>query len=427
MPSDWLYIAGRTSGVVVQRAVSQFAPIGGDIGANTLETTESNVQILARAAYTWSTPGIRVTQNNLDATTSIFARLGGADQAALEIQVGAGATGFIEDTAGSVSVADGDLINFRVASGAGAHGDTITLTAIVSVLQHASLERPMVLAVRPTSNWAIVQATTEFAIVVGVLGSGTATESEAQYTLRQGVTFSNLRCVVGSNSTDNASTLDLREDGVSSTNLTISIGAGATGAFEDTDSEVVATGSNVNYRCVAGAGMSGDNLQIHVVQMLQQGSVTGRNTGVGALPTGSRSPGTTNYVTLEGTTAASTTELDSQVEVPAAVDVTDMFVRVTANSLTTAATTVALRVAGADSALDLSIGAGATGIFEDSDTVSLAVDDLVNWEVAVAAGGAGTITISIIALEQGQTPVGVDTPFDLSLQGIERIVTVRAY
>lgn len=407
MPSDWIYVAGSPLGVTVDRSVSVFVPIGGNLG---FDGTESNTQLLARAAYTWLNISARVTQNNLDATTSILARLGGVDQTALEVQIAANSTGYFEDTTGSVAVADGDLINYRLQAGSGAHGDTIAFRIVAGQLQHTSLERPMVISALPSSEWNINESATEFNGVVGALGLGTTTEAFSEYLLRQGVTFSNMRVVISSNNTDNASTFDLREDGVSSTNLTISIAANTTGAFEDTDSEAVVSGSTVNYRMVAGAGMSGDAIQVVLTHMLQGGvSVVGRNLGVGTITTSATfAPGQTRFLPLEGGIASSTSELSNQVEAPMAFQVQNMFVRVTFNSITTANTNIAFSLNSGGSALSVNISAGSTGTFEDTvDTVDVALDDLIVWRLIVAAGGSGTIRVVFVGLEQIQVAAAV--------------------
>ncbi len=402
MPSDWIYTVGNAGALPLAEFALRFEAIAGRIGGTDASAQEERRQVRARAAYTWQNIGARVAQNSVIDVTRIRPRINGLNQFAIELLIGGGLTGWFENTTGTASVVDGDLLSYATSIGAGHHGDTLTLTAISSQLQHASLERPI--AVTSTDGQSAVgESLTLFFSIIGDLGSGESAESDTEYTLRQGVTFTNMRCFVQVNNTDNASTFDFREDGISSTNLSISIGANTTGDFEDTGSEPVSTGSTVNYRVVAGAGIGGDSITFTIMHMLQAGAVVGRNMGVAGVST--KSPGTTDQHTLEGPFNTAV-ELNTQIEAAVAVDVTDMFVLVTANSLTTAATTIVLRLNGADSTLSISIAAGASGIFEASDTVSIAVDDLLNWQLSVAAGGSGTIQTVIIGLEQGQAGVG---------------------
>ena len=424
MSTNWIYVCNRDDGIVVDLNDSVFVPLGGAI-ASFLgpETTEANVQEIARVAYTWSNTSARVIQNNLDATTSVFARIGGSDQTALDVQIGAGSTGYFEDTTGTVAVVDGDLINYRIDAGSGSHGDTITFETVAGHLQHESLERPMVVVTDPAGHWFVSQGATEFVAVVGGLNGG-VTESRTQYVVRQNITFSNLRIVVAANNVDNASTFDLREDGASSTNLTISVGAGSTGGFEDTDSEVVSTGSSVNYRFVIGAGKVSDLIELAVAQMLQAGGTEGRLFGTANRDGIGAGVGSTVPFALESELSISDSEAAAQVTARAALAITDLFVLVVTNSLTTAAATFSFRVNGADSALSATVGAGSTGNFEDTNTAPVVDGDLINWQVSVAAGGSGALNFTILGAEMGHPD---EMPWSQPPQGIERHLEVRAY
>lgn len=403
MPNNWIHNSGQADGIVIGQSLSRFVPLSGQLEP---VATEVNTQCLARAAYTWENIGTRVIQNNLDATTSVFARLNGADQSALEVQIGANSTGFFEDDTGSVSVADGDLINYRIATAAGAMDDTIEFTVIMSQLQHASLTRPIAIIGGDSS---LLHSNTAYHPVVGGAGSPGAIESEAQLTLRQDVTFSNFRIVVTENSISNVSTVNFREGGAN-TSLSFSIAASTTGSFEDTDSEVVTTGSSINYQIVTGVGHSANRIVMSVYQLLQAGDVTGRILGNGSATPNDHPINVTRNLPLEAILEDfSTTESEAQVEAPFDFDVTDMIVRVIFNCLTTATTTITLRADGFNTFLGISIAALSTGIFEDSDTISIGVDELINWQLIVANSGSGEISVSIIALEQVQ-PVEVSVP-----------------
>jgi hypothetical protein len=425
---SWFYTAGKADPVQVLAGDGGFVPIGGFLvfGGSGLEPTEANTQVQAEAAYIWSHIACRVTTNTLVNANSIFARLNGVDVAALEALIPATSTGWFEDTTGSQAVAIGDLINYSLPSLAGMHATALFLANVSSRLDQSSSaqRRPIVVATAPESAWITNQGEVEFGPIVGWLTVGTATESAVQYILRQFVTFSNMRIFVSANNTDGSSTFDLREDGVSSTNLTISIGSGATGSFEDNDSEEVSPGTAVNYRKQAAVGAGGDTLEVAIAHMLMGGSVQGRNLGATDLAGQNVGAGGGRFYALEDDLEGTGTESDAQQEVPVAVDVANLFVRIFTNTLATAATAVNVRVNGSN-ALSLSIAAGATGAFENAvDVVSLAVDDNVNYELRVAAGGGGAITPSMICVEQRPPD---EMPWDRNLQGIHRVSAARAY
>lgn len=422
----WAYVCGSGVTANIDRDDSLFMPIAGNNVGFTVSATESFNQIQARAAYTWSNIGARVIANNLDGATLVHARLGGADQAPLQISIGANSTGFFEDDTGSVSVSDGDLINYRIASGSGAHGDAIQITCLSGALDAAGLERPICIVWNPTIDWEIIETNTEFTMPVGNVGGGTTTEGDTQYTLRQDVDFSNLRITVTANTLDAAATVDLREDGASSANLTISVPANTTGSFEDTDTEAISSGSTISYRTAAPAsGKTTDFIGVTGLHMLMQGDVKGRIAGIGDSDPVAQLPGTTNYFPFEGDTdTEGATESDTQVEAPVAFEAHNMIVKVVFNDLSSAATTFAFRVNSADSPLGISVSAGATGLFEDTtNTVSVALDDDIDWEIAVASGGTGSIRTHLVALQM-DTP---SMPLLQPLQGIYRVTAARAY
>lgn len=423
---NWFYTAGLASAVQALRGESAFWPLGGRLAQlpSEPEQTEANIQVQAEAAYTWSHIACRITVNTLENANSFFARLNGADVTALEVSFGATSTGWFEDTTGSQAVAIGDLINYSFPTLAGMHAQQIQVANLSSRLDQASSaqRRPIVVATAPESAWVQNQGSVEFGSIVGWLTVGTATESAVQYILRQFVTFSNMRIFVSANTITSSSTFALREDGVSSTNLTISIGASTTGSFEDNDSEEVSPGTAVNYRKQAGSG--GGTLEVTIAHMLAGGSVQGRNLGATDLSAFGIGPSGIVFYQLEDELDGSG-ETESQQEVPVAVDAENLFVRIATNSLTTATGTVGLRVNGSTSALTVSIGAGATGAFENTvDTVSLVVDDNVNFVSSASAGGSGAFFPGMICMEQRQLD---DMPWQQPPQGIHRVGAARAY
>lgn len=406
-------IAGQSAGVLLLTNDSGFIPIGGLVASTqvefNLEATEANVQVLAREAYTWSHIACRVLVNGTTAANSIFARLNGSDVTALEVLVPAGLTGWFEDTTGSQAVADGDLINFRVPSINGMHAQTFELAQVASRLDQAASEprRPIIVAASPRTAWITTQGTTEFGSIVGWLTIGTTTEADLGYIVRQNMTLTNMRIMVSGHEADVASTFDLRVDGVSSTNLTISVPANTTGAFEDTDSEVISSGARLNYRKVAGStGMAGDGFDVTLAHMRVAGEVLGRNLGLADVAPEQVQVGGTEFQALEDESSGfNVEEAEAQTEVASLVDVVNLFIRVIENALTTASTTYGVRVNGSTSALQLSVAAGLTGTFENqADRVSFVVDDLVAYIMTVSAGGIGQIAASMQCLEQVQPP-----------------------
>ncbi len=105
--------------------------------------------------------------------------------------------------------------------------------------------------------------------------------------------------------------------------------------------------------------------------------------------------GATRYVPPSSSLLMQTTEAKAQVIARDSYTLADLYVRVIANA-TTASSTVRSRVGGANGNQSVSIGAGATGVFQDTvNSDSLVDGNLFNSQVVVGAGG--TLKVSIIA------------------------------
>lgn len=122
----------------------------------------------------------------------------------------------------------------------------------------------------------------------------------------------------------------------------------------------------------------------------------GNNTGTVAVST-------TKFFTIGGyTTTMSTTETTDQVVTRVAGTLSDLFINVITNTLT-ATTTARTRKNTANGGQSVSIGTGATGIFEDlTNTDAVVAADKINFQVV--AGGTGTsIVITILAVNFSAT------------------------
>lgn len=109
---------------------------------------------------------------------------------------------------------------------------------------------------------------------------------------------------------------------------------------------------------------------------------------IGGNPIGA--DGTNRFTGVSGYNGIGATEGDRQQAAVTSFTAQSLVLRVSANSAA-AANHVVLRKNGADTALGLNVGAGATGIFRNSTaTVSIAADDLLSLDW----GAAGTITFT---------------------------------
>lgn len=227
----------------------------------------------------------------------------------------------------------------------------------------------------------------------------TAAEAGVQAPSRSAGTFSKLYIRVTANDRTATSTLTFRNAGVDGSQQ-VSIGAGLTGEFMDSSgSDVVAgTGELLNTKLIVGSG--GTVFTWAVMGILFQPN-TGQLVKYQAIGVGTTAaPGNTHYQPLAGLGSSHTTEANMQHKIRLTGTLRRLFANITVNSLTTATTTIRTRINGANGAQSVSIGAGLTGIFEDtSNTDAVVSGDLVNYQTVVAAGGAGTLTYGNVGCE----------------------------
>lgn len=108
-------------------STTEYIPIIGKL--NSFVSTEANSQIKLNDTYTFKMLVVNVTQNNLDAASTVTLRVNGVSSA-LTVSIAANTTGRIVDSTHTATIAAGDLVNFRLVAGSGSTGDTITLQAV---------------------------------------------------------------------------------------------------------------------------------------------------------------------------------------------------------------------------------------------------------------------------------------------------------
>lgn len=214
-------------------------------------------------------------------------------------------------------------------------------------------------------------------------------EAQAAHTWRTAGTLTNLyiNIIVNSRGT---STLRTRK-ATANANLVVSITASTTGKFEDTtNSDVVAAGDNWHLSMVTGSG--GASFQYRTYMLLFS-ATTNTNSRVGADGNNAISTASSTQVAPlagDGTHTAGGTDSVMGVTYRVAGTLKNLHVNVASNARTTT-TTMRSRLNSANGALAISIGAGVTGVLEDtSNTDTIASGNLIN--VAFVTG-TGTETL----------------------------------
>lgn len=379
--ANWPMLAGDNFGEAVAVNTTRDIPVMGRLDQH---TTLANAQVLVRDTYTWSGLYCRVITNTLNvaATMSSWKNLAIGN---MSVTIGAGLTGVFQDVVNSDNLVTGDLINHRISSPAGAGSVTLTL---IRGLLNSGTNVPILACTNIGA--AVSFGLTRFYPLGGAAFYGT-TEAYAQYRFRVAATLSNLRVYVSVNSLNNSTTCRTRLAGGPGAQ-SVSIGAGVTGSFEDAvNTDAVAVGTLVNFEEVT-TGTAGS---ITLTALGVKSASLGRQVMTSDVQGESFSTAN-GYVVVESELTDTLTELNTQAAAGAALVARNLFAYVF-SSATTANTFMRLRVNGVNGNLVVTIGAGLTGIFEDTTNSHILVAaDLVNYLVNISGG-----TLNIVATVLG--------------------------
>ncbi len=383
----------------------------------TFETTEALTQITYRTAGTLSDIYAKVTGNSLSGGTGssvIKIRINGAD-GTQSITIANAATGEFTDATPSNtdSVSVGDEVNYSFVTG-GTSGAIAVRHFVTNfdpgsgVFVQYGVASPSPLSDGQTAYLGLSSQATNIATI----------ESRAQAELNSGnVTFRNLFAYVSTNTINVDSSLDFRDDAASTISCVLT--ASTTGIFEETATGVTpATNSLVNFRAIA-TGVAGS-----FALTIEIASIGATSSDTKYLSPTDDSNGTVtntvvNYANVNGKGSTDSDKTLRQRSARIASDMSNMVVQISANTAN-GTSTVAIMVGGTDSVVSASIGATLTGFFEDTDSVTVASTDLINY--SITRGGTGDLTsrsmCCMITLPASVvTPVFIGTRF-FTLMGV---------
>lgn len=121
---------------------------------------------------------------------------------------------------------------------------------------------------------------------------------------------------------------------------------------------------------------------------------------------------TTRFTSLTGAAGTNATEANRQCAIREAGNFSNLYVRVTANSVSVASSTVTLRKDTVDTALQVLFGVDETGVKEDTDSVAFAANTKADYAiVAPTEAGTNTITVTEIGVKFTPTDTSKTTTF----------------
>lgn len=380
-----LWIAGLGASLAIN-ATRYTAFSNGSFDGNATETNRYNT---LRAAGTFSNLYVRVSSNAAATNTTVRFRINVAN-GNQNLTIGAGATGEFEDTSNTDAVVAADEVAIQYVTGTtGAIFPTVT-TAVFNATSNTA-----VVIGSTGGTIASTDSVTQFFSLGKNVANGDPTEANAQSNIGTAGTLNNMFMLVSANGRTTTTTYGTRINGASGT-LAISVGSGATGLFEDTThSDSVAAGDLVGFYFTTSTGggtLTCQNLMVNLVTTNNKFVQAGVGNSSLAVTAGS-----TVYTNFTGGNIASATETDYRADANIDCSVTNLWAYVSANA-TSSPSTLRFRVDGGNGNEVVTIGAGATGEFEDTtnrDTLAPANE----LALQIVNGGGGTLTLrSITAL-----------------------------
>jgi len=224
------------------------------------------------------------------------------------------------------------------------------------------------------------------------------TETNAQTTFRTNGTLTNLYVFISTNTNNGTSTYKTRKN-VGDGSMSVSITSSTTGKFEDTsNSDAITAGEEWNYQLITG-GTSGNIVIRHTGSIYEVSGNVVHRMGAGDISQGFSTASATVFNCIGGSFFWDTVETDVQYKFQTAGTLRNLFIVVSANARGTASTVGTKKNGATTGNLTMSIGASATGIFEDiSNTDVVADNDL--WVYTLTTGtGTGSITSQNISCE----------------------------
>ena len=396
-PQNMTIVAAGGSGTSTANT-TQFLSVVGEHNAPT--ATEAEAEIVFRTAGTLSRLGVRLSTNGISGGTTVFTlRKNGVDQS-LTVSFGASATGYQEDLTHTVSVSAGDKICLKSVPG-GATGTF--LIRIISLGFVATSGDAVQILGNYQSNAVAVASTTRYYPLTGRF-QNTSTEASTKVRQRTAGTYAKLMIYVSANARTNNTTFKSRKNG-SDGNLSITIGAGATGVFEDTsNSDTVVPGDDYNLATTLGTGTESITYTVCKVEFTSvvemKGILETANTGSSA----DIAANTTTYLPIGGS-SINTTDTNAKRRIRnGKILIDNLHVYVSTNTVT-ADSTVTLRVNGVDTALAVTITNATTGLFVDtSDVITAGAVDDINLKVVTGATGT-SLRIDSVTLYYRPAPI----------------------
>jgi len=210
--------------------------------------SETNAQYTIRFSCTLSRLNVYVSSNNVVNATTVRTRKNGAN-GAQSISIPGKTSGYFENGVNQDSLVSGDMVNLQEVVAAGGKAGYIYIEKMQMMMKVTASDSFLLYSGLSAGDLFVWDATYYYYIcglcVRRLLESDVRLKTRAVY-----IKLNNLFVRVVSNAQINSTTFRTRRNGGNG-NLSVSIPAGATGAFEDTTHEdTILIGDRINYQLV---------------------------------------------------------------------------------------------------------------------------------------------------------------------------------
>lgn len=390
-----VYRSPLISGAPSLSSADGYYPFGQTIG--TLDATQSFVEIPIYVNGWIDSLRCYVSANTASLDHTLTSRIDGVDTSCT-ITIGAGLTGFFEDTTNYEAVASGDnLSHFWDWTGGtgsvtlkhlGCDLLTETATSIHTTIGSAGLATASVTRwIRPS----------------GVLALSSSDNATITSIVPAAATAKNARVYVSANPRTSSTTLTIR-NGATAGALGVTIGAGLTGWFDDTSStETFAAGDEVSWEMVTGSGSGTITYKLLAFDIECDG--TGEIAILSAYSALTLGNNQTRYVLGPSgrATAYETTEAFAEIVLRGAGTISDAYTNIFANAASND-TVVTFRKNNADQAITYTVPALTTGTYSDTtNSFTYADGDKVCIKHVRGSASSGNFTLAAYSFLMTQT------------------------
>lgn len=374
-------------------------------------TTEAIHQCAVRDAGTFSNLYTFVPTNTASVTSTITLRKSLADTS-ITVSYSSDETGIKEDTSNSVTFANTDEGGFSVAIPTEVGTNTLTI-GFLGLQFSTDTATDCVTFLTSAGNQVEGAANqTLYRVPNGSIGS--SIEVNAKYRVRFSFTSSDFYFYINTNNRTTDTVQGTRKNGANG-NQSVTFAAAETGAKEDTsNTDSLVSGDDFNYYVTFNAGTETITVRqakttcINTANIFPLISGAAVNNGLGV------NFNTTTYAKIAGSLLqVSTTESNSQIYSRFDFTLKELVSLVSANTITTSASTVTAMDNGADSSITVSYAAAETGLKNDSTNTAAitSATDEIDYKIATpnTSGLIRFIIIGTLGETASSTPSTLST------------------